>query len=85
MRLQHPARGPRPLTEQQKAEEPAFGHGDHTHGGAPGLSKRELIAAMALQGVLANDAWTASEAAELAVEAAEALLEALTPSEGLKP
>lgn len=33
---------------------PAFGHGDHTHGGAPGMTYREWLIGMALQGILAN-------------------------------
>lgn len=57
---------------------PAFaGAGDELD--TQGLSKRELIAAMALQGMLANDdEWESyGTPARRAVKAADALLEAL--------
>lgn len=34
----------------------AFGHGNPTHGGELGLTKREYFAALAMQGMLANSA-----------------------------
>lgn len=58
----------------------AFGHGDHHHGGAPGLTKREYFAAHALQGLLASGAhnkWTCEDAAHDAVLLADALIKAL--------
>lgn len=33
---------------------PAFGHGDHQHGGEPGMSLRDYFAGQALQGWLAS-------------------------------
>lgn len=48
--------------------------------GSPGLTKRELFAAMAMQGNAANPeliGWKGPEFAELAVEMADALLAAL--------
>ena len=56
---------------------PAFGHGDHTHGGAPGLTKREYIAAQVMSGLTAYGPVDSSRHAELAVECADALLAAL--------
>lgn len=46
-----------------------------------GLTKRELIAAMALQGVLsctANEGWTATDHARYAVDAADVLIAELS-------
>lgn len=33
---------------------PAFGHGDHQHGGSAGMSLRDWFAGQALQGMLAH-------------------------------
>jgi len=63
--------------------EAAFGHGSPANGGEPGVSKREYFAGLAMQGVLANPALAdniedASDVAEAAVLAADALLTALS-------
>jgi len=69
---------------------PAYGHGNYTDGGAPGVSKREYLAALAMQGLLANpkfsdaaatagvygNAFTA-EVSQRSIENADALIEAL--------
>lgn len=61
------------------ANEPAFGHGDYVNGGAPGLTKRELFAAMAMQGWLAGISDAEPELmAKDAVAYADALLAALS-------
>jgi hypothetical protein len=58
-----------------------MGDGDVSYWGEPGVTKREYFAAAALQGTLANSTdmgdWTAADAARMAVEFADALLEAL--------
>lgn len=38
----------------EKDGDPAFGHGDPTHGGEPGMSLRDYFAGQALGGVMAN-------------------------------
>ena len=50
---------------------------------ATGLTKRELFAAMAMQGILANPSWDVHDVPVVAVEAADALLAELAkPREG---
>jgi hypothetical protein len=65
---------------------PAIGHagpvGEKAFACAPGLTKRELFAAIAMQGLLSNadpdtNAWGAEEAAKYSVTQADALLAAL--------
>jgi hypothetical protein len=60
--------------------EPAFGHGNHEQGGAPGITKREYFAGQALAGMFANSKLTTFELDELAggaLRAADILLAAL--------
>lgn len=56
---------------------------DSTRDGNGGLTKRELFAAMAMQGILAaedpRDIWSPKGLADLAIERADALLSALYP------
>lgn len=58
---------------------------DHPTRGGIGLTKRELFAAMAMQGLLGNSdpdisGWGNQEVAEVAVNQADALLDALEKS-----
>lgn len=63
------------------SEDAAFATADLLGHHQVGLSKRELFAAMAMQGILANSVltgdWKTQAAAETAVEAADALINAL--------
>lgn len=57
---------------------PAFGHGDHTHGGAPGMSLRDWFAGQALAGLISPEYANAEIAAETAYMVADAMLAART-------
>lgn len=67
-----------------EANEPAFAGNEYDHGQFnPGLSKREMLAAMALQGILANNNQDSQDPSnvkynpELAVRYADALIKEL--------
>jgi len=69
------------IIDKDNGNLPAFGHGDHTHGGSPGLTKREWRTGMALQGLCANShAWeeqSLHSVVRLAVEHADTTLKEL--------
>lgn len=68
----------------KNADQPAYpkltsseNSGGHIHRTVGGLTKREMFAAMAMQGMLANSFWGEQDVAEQAIRYADKLLKQL--------
>lgn len=62
------------MASERKDGGPAFGHGNHSHGGNPGMSLRDWFAGQALAGLAARSIYTREALAKEAYEYADAML-----------